>query len=739
MTSESKIKIYLEAFDKMTAPINKALTTAQSKLGAFAKGADKVAEKSFKVGKQFTASGIALAAPLVAVTKQAMNFEDAMADVAKVANLDRTKQEFKDMSAEVMKTSEYLGTSAEDVAKLYSSLKSGGTATSDLGRVSKIAGEASVAFDMSQEAAGEAFMTMKNSMGISVKETKDAFDATNAITNNFGGKASEILDFMSSGGASVARTLKATAPEMEAFGRSLTMSGVSASEAGTVMQSFRAHLYKNSEALGIFKKAGGGGKGMKAVFDAAAASGDPFKWFQNHKFGDYSSQMSLLSMNGEKLGEMLEFVGKKENYLNSANKEFASRTSTTSFQLKQAQVAFQNAAIKAGNALLPALTKVLKAITPLIEKFSKWVERNPQLVEKIGILAAKLAALSLAGGGVSFLVGGVTKVFGGAARGASGLARGIKFLTDRKNGLGYQLWVVKYRMHHFSEFMTGKAWPAAKKLGGYIGGPFSKSFNTAALSADGKAKPSLKSLGSFISGGFSKAIKIGTTVFKALGTAFSTNPIGLALKIIALLAAFALGYLIGKFGSVKAALNALGGYIKSAARIIFWPIFLVIDLVKGKFDMITNIIDNFKKAIKGVGKFFSMIFGGSKEAEEPVQKVAAVTQEVRDHLPSSPARKGALKTLDKVDLYGPIIKNMEGGKKVKQSLAIATKGIMAGLKGTAIGPLAIQTIGTGMIANFTINLNGSATDQDGKKLRKIIEQCITDMQKNKMRVGYALA
>ncbi len=405
-----EIAVQLTAIDNMTAAIRKSLGTNGSALQTFASRANAVSQKASQIGKQTAIAGLALAAPLVLATKAAIEFEGAMADVAKVANLDKGSAQFKNVSSEALKLSTYLGTNSTDVAKLYSNLIAGGTTVNQLKQVATIAGEAAVAFDITQEAAGEAFATMRNSMGLTIQDAKKAFDATNAISNKFGGKASSLLEFMTGGGASVARTLKTNAPEMEAFGRALTMSGVSGAEAGTVMNRFRVGLYKNAEAMAIFNKAGGGSNGMVAIFEQAAKSGDPFKWFQKHKFGEYSSQMSLLAGNSGKLGEMLKFVRKEQNFLGSSTAEFNSRMDTTGMKLEKAKISFQNAAIKAGTALLPVLTKLINTVTPIIEKISAWISKNPELTATILKITAAIAGLLLAVSGISYAIAGIAKI-----------------------------------------------------------------------------------------------------------------------------------------------------------------------------------------------------------------------------------------------------------------------------------------------------------------------------------------
>src|SRR5690242_8305731 len=103
LEASMKIAVILSAYDKMSGTINQAVNKASAKLSSFAKRADNLADKSFKTGQQLAAAGIAAGAPLVAVTKKAMDFEDAMANVAKVANLDRASKEFKNLSSDAIK------------------------------------------------------------------------------------------------------------------------------------------------------------------------------------------------------------------------------------------------------------------------------------------------------------------------------------------------------------------------------------------------------------------------------------------------------------------------------------------------------------------------------------------------------------------------------------------------------------------------------------------------------------
>jgi TP901 family phage tail tape measure protein len=710
--SDGKLEIALQlsAIDKMSGVINRAFSKAEAGFRSLAQKANVVSESAAKVGRSTALVGAAIAAPLVFATQKAMDFEEAMADVAKVSNLDRTSRAFHTLSQEALTLSKYLGKGANEVGGLYASLLSNGTALNELSKVSRIAGEAAVAFDMTQTAAGDAFMVMKNAMNLSVDQTKKAFDATNAITNSFGGKASDILDFMSKGGASVARTFKSTAPEMQAFGRALMMSGVSASEAGTVMTRFRVGLYKNAEAMRLFQLAGGGAGGMAAVFEAAQKSGDAFKWFQAHKFGEYSSQMALLSGNGKQLGEMLRFVSRESNYAGSAAQEFNNRMSTTRAQLDKAKEGFNAAAISAGNALLPVLTDLLKALTPVIENVSLWIQQNPGLTAQIMKAAAGAAGLAFAASGVSFAVSGLAKSVSLVTGALNAPVKVIKLLTDYKKGLGMQIFRVQYRFLQLSEFFSGKLVPLFRS-------------------------------------GFSV---IGKAVM-ALGRIMLANPI---LLIIAAIAAAA--YLIYKnwdkvkhwFGNlwegIKSLFSKAWNFIKhlflnytitgqiirnwDRIRVFFTGLW---QRVRERFTFFLDFIKGlpYKMFVAGKNIVTSIWEGIRAFAAKPVEAIKDIVSKIRNFLPFSPAREGALRDIHRIRLVETIADTLKPGPLVK-AMRTTTAAAMI-----AVTPMAAKTLpkanartgGTGGL-NYspTIHINGGGPGAEAN-FRKILQEHSRDI------------
>ena len=231
-----------------------------------------------KAGLSNMTAGAAAMAPIALMDREAAKLEDKIADVAKVTNTDFGSSGFKQLTKTAMDVSEHLGRSAGEAAELMANLAAGGVAKADLKAVAMQAGEIGVAFDVSAGEAGQAYMTIKNAMNLTRTQTTATLDAMNAATNKFGGKASELLNFMAQGGAGVAQTLKVAGTDMQAFGNAFQVIGKGSSEAATTMQRFQKAVLGNKELRAIFNKAGGGSAGLVAILDKANKSGEAYTY-----------------------------------------------------------------------------------------------------------------------------------------------------------------------------------------------------------------------------------------------------------------------------------------------------------------------------------------------------------------------------------------------------------------------------------------------------------------------------
>lgn len=379
------------------------------------------------MGSKNIRQGAMIAAPIVFATAAAAKLESKIADVGKVTDIEIGTKAFDKLTESAMKSGVYLGKMPDQVAELMAELAAGGTVAKDLDRMSVKVGKIGVAFDIMAGEAGKSWMIIQNAMDATEDQTATVMDAMNAVTNKYGGKAKDLMQFMAEGGASVSKTLEISGVAMQAFANAMQISGISASESATTMERWQKAVLKNVEVAKIFNKAGGGAKGMVAILEAARASGKATDWLQNRDFGEYASKVAQIAnnMNGIKgVKAQLAFLNSPSNVKGSAYKEYENRSKTTEQKFNQTKVAAFNNVLRLGKAMLPLANQLMVAITPIIEKISKWIQQNPKLAGSMMKIALGFAAGKMALGGLQKGIGGIIRVVGGV-KGVFGVLKSV--------------------------------------------------------------------------------------------------------------------------------------------------------------------------------------------------------------------------------------------------------------------------------------------------------------------------
>lgn len=393
------IALVLTAYDKATRVINDAVGKADKKMRELKKSS----MDSFGKGIAQVGAGLAIAAPLVDATQAAIGFEDKMADVAKVMNLTVGSGDFNKMGEQAKTLAQYLGKTGEEAAGLMASLAAGGVEAQNMAEVGKIAGEMGIAFGMASDQAGQSFIKIKNALGVTIPEAKKVGDAINYLSDSMASEANEIVNFMASGGSSVAASFKVAGKDAAAYGSTLISLGKSSSEAATIFERFAKGVFKNADMKKIFDKAGGGAAGFTAVLDAGMKSKDQFGFFR--KFGEYGSDIQLLASRSGLLKDALKGVSNEMNYANSVTKEFENRNSTTQGKLNKLKAGFDVLKITLGDVFLPALTKVATFLLKVTNAISSWAKANPALAKSLGFAAAAVSGFLLLAGALNIVKG----------------------------------------------------------------------------------------------------------------------------------------------------------------------------------------------------------------------------------------------------------------------------------------------------------------------------------------------
>lgn len=636
-----EVALYLTAYDKASRVINSFCRAGEAKLGSFSKKTGEIGDAAFKSGKEFGLMGLAIAGPLVYATKKAIDFEDKMADVAKVMNVAVGSSEFNRFGEDAKKLAVFLGESAENAAGLMASLAQGGVAKNDIKEVSKIAGQMGVAFGMSADMAGEKFIKMQNALGTSIKQTSQVADSINFLADSTAAAADQIVTYMASGGSSVASTMRVSGQASAAFGSALISIGKSGEESATIMEKFQKGIMETPGLMKLFKEEGEGVNGMLAVLEKGSQmTGEKqFKYFS--QFGQYGTSIAQMAQNFEFTAKTVKSVANATQYANSVQKEFNNRAQTTKFKLDAAKAAFNNAAIGAGNAFLPVLTKLITQLTPLINNLTKWIQKNPQLTATIVKIVAGLAAMM-------FLTSGVSYAFGGAMKSVSLFTDGLKFLFNIQGNVSNGIFAMRYGFLVLSETVMTKLVPAFKN-------------------------------------GF-------TMVSTAVGrsTAFlMDNPIILIITAIALAAFLVFKYwdqikqfFISAWAKVKEIFWGVVDWVKEWGILFIGPVGFIIKY----WDKIVAFFKGLGKTLYEAGKnIISSIFKGIMSfIHKPVDAIKGMVQKIRNLLPFSPAKEGALRDIHRIRLVETITESIKPRPLINAMRATTAAAMVAANAGLAV-------------------------------------------------------
>jgi TP901 family phage tail tape measure protein len=352
-----------------------------------------------------------------------------MANVAKVTNIAAGSDALNKIGRDARNLAVEIARPQEEVAALYASIAQGGTAVEELARVSRIAGRVGVAFDISSEAAGDAFMKIKNALGATTDQTEALMDTINALSNANPAKAKQLIDFFQAGGAGASRMMNVTPQVGAAIGTMFIRAGKSGEEAATIMERFTKGAMKmNTEAGRTFQKAGGGLNGLLAVLEKGKKlSGvKQFEFFK--AFGEYGPEVAQMANNFGEFSKVLKMANDKQAAAGSVNAEFANRMATTKTKLAQAKIQFNDIAITIGSQLLPILNPLLVKVSAIIGKVAAWVEKNPKLTKQIVYATAIFAGFMLTISAISGVVSAISTAVSMGATAFGVLSKAIRFL-----------------------------------------------------------------------------------------------------------------------------------------------------------------------------------------------------------------------------------------------------------------------------------------------------------------------
>ncbi|WPZ23095.1 phage tail tape measure protein [Sulfitobacter faviae] len=396
-------------------------------------------------------SGKRILTALSGPVQQAVEFESAMSDVRKVVDFD-TPEAFSGMSEDILELSTRIPMAADGLAQIVAAGGQSGIAREELLRFAETAAKIGVAFDISAGQSGDAMASIKTQLGLTVDQTSSLFDAINHLSNNMASTAPKVLDFTTRVAAD-GEVKGFNATETIAFGSAMIAAGVGADVAATSFRNMGKALARGAastpkqraafESLGL--SAADVAKRMQE--DAVGTTLNVMERINqlpahlqsstmSQIFGDEARAITPLINRLDLLRDALGLVSDEQQYLGSAEAEYAERAKTTANNLQLMRNQMSRLGISIGEVVLPPLNDLLEMSQGVIDRMVEWTKENPKLTKGLVIGATAFGAMAVAGGAVLNVAGGLIGTMAVLRFGFVGLGARAAYAAGDLMGVG---------------------------------------------------------------------------------------------------------------------------------------------------------------------------------------------------------------------------------------------------------------------------------------------------------------
>ena len=348
------------------------------------------------------AGGLAYAA------REAMGFEAAMAQVAKVT--EGTPEQYAQLTEQIQQLAQQLGIMPAQLAQIAAQGGQMGLTLAQLPKFTQMAAEMSVAFGISSEAAGEFAAKIKNVFGFErLEEIERLGDAINALGNTTAAKEAQISEVLMRIGGN-AKQFGLTAQAAAALGAAFVSLGKAPEVAGTAINALLTKLQNAKQGTSDFKAALNQ-LGFSAEEMASKIAANPQKALDDflaklaqldtqsrsemlgRLFGaEYSDDLALLTGSLDTYQKALKTATDQNQTLGAMQQEVSHALNTTSKRVEQAKAAVSNMATSIGNALLPLVSALAGGVQLVAQTLADWAQQFPNVARLATLfLAAKTA------------------------------------------------------------------------------------------------------------------------------------------------------------------------------------------------------------------------------------------------------------------------------------------------------------------------------------------------------------
>lgn len=414
--------LQLKLMDGVSGPA-RAIQAVLGKLNGVVDGFNRQRAAANAAFRDAGMQAAALAASIGVPVRQAMQFEDALADFNKLANL--TGPALKTMGRDFVQLSKEIPLTTEELLAIGSAVASTGAPLDQvIDRVRMIA-KASVAWGMSTDAAGEALSKIQTGLGLTNAQTESLANTINFLGNSTAAEAPAIVEFQKRIGA-MGKMAGLTAEQTAALGASIISMGVESEVGATGLQAMLRALVKGKAATAGQEKAFARlglsatktAKAMQADADGTildvlerlrALPADERLSVANQLFGDEGRPILALIDQLDVLKRNLADATDAAKTAGSVQDEYNGAINTTSKRLKLLRNRVTAASKAFGEILLPSVDLSAGSLGGFADTAEAFIKANPEMVRRIALTTAGMVGMRLAATGVRAALYGVLR------------------------------------------------------------------------------------------------------------------------------------------------------------------------------------------------------------------------------------------------------------------------------------------------------------------------------------------
>ncbi|MBP5971538.1 phage tail tape measure protein [Brasilonema sp. CT11] len=737
---------------------------------------DDISKKAKDVGGKMTDFGKSLGAvttvPIVAAlgaaTKTALDFDTQIGDAGRALDLQGAKLD--NFKKQILETAPALGQMPTKFAEIATEAGKLGIAGDKVVEFAQLVSKGVMATGADAIEMSKNLAALQTITGSSAQDMEKLVAAANKVDDAIGGSTPEILEFVRQT-AAAGKLVNINTKELAAYGGAMQslgiQNGVAYRTMGKLITTLAAPqvLSKNQieglNALGIsatemaakMKESGSGGVQFFLDKVKSIATTDPQRALGAVKEligADFGDEVLTSALAVDKFKEALKYAGDDAGNLAKFQAEVEKKTQGVAGQIQVFNANLAQVGITIGSAILPALNALLSGLLPVIQAFGKFAEANPVLVQIgvgvaglvaaiapliiiIGSLITAVGSIGAAMGTIAPILAGVTAAVGGAVAAVVSVPGLITVaIAAAVAAVAYGVYQI---VTHWDSIKAGTAaaWDAVVAKIGQAKDALAQKWTeltTAAGTAWTNIQNTINQAGANIQAKWTELQASAGTIWASIQARVQSAGTAISQKWVEVQNATSAAWtgIVAKVQEgVSTATKALSG-LPAAFQSSMSNAYNVVrntmaQIIKAITDAVSSMVNALKNA--GASMMNTLADGIKGAASAPVNAVQGAMSAVRSYLPGSDAKLGALSDLTASGrallqtFADAMMSNVAPVLKAASSVASAA------MPSEQRAPMLMGNNSSSNITiNFqpTVNLSGSANQDDGRKLLAQMEK-----------------